>query len=563
MSTSPIPPILDQDRYSVYQPTAATTDFALGFPLFGDAGDVAVVLDGAPLALTADYTVRSATKGATLTPAPVTDAFVRLNSPISAGKLEIYGNFRPRRTIQATAPYGTRDFNFSFSLLMAVLREMWSQFTRAIQAPVGESSLTLPAKAARSGQVLGFDSNGDPAAVGDYASIATGAATATAAADRAAASASAAAKFDPANYFPKTAFRSDGAAGAPLLYDANGGFTAQYLSVYRAAADSTLNIRSDEGQTGGLAFATGGTPRWNFYSAASGFFGLYNFASTAWAWTVSPANVIDFAKLPTVAGAPISSLVGAAPGLLTGLTLSYVSAATFAVAPGQATSERGARVAMAHAASITKSLAPWAAGSGSGSLDTGTIAASTWYHVHLIADATGTTDVLLSLEPVAPARPAGYVASRRIGSIKTNSSAQITNFVQVGNRFMWAAQVLEVNVVNQGTAAVTRTLAGVPTGVVVFADLLVGIYGGTYYGQHLVTPLAIPDVAPPGVQNVASAQVPMGVVAGYTSIALWDWQAKSVATNTSAQVRSRVSVSGAADGAGIITLGWTDDRGAI
>ena len=50
--------------------------------------------------------------------------------------------------------------------LTACLRELYAQVTRALQAPVGESSLVLPNKAARSGQVLGFDSNGDPAAVG-------------------------------------------------------------------------------------------------------------------------------------------------------------------------------------------------------------------------------------------------------------------------------------------------------------------------------------------------------------------------------------------------------------
>lgn len=252
-------------------------------------------------------------------------------------------------------------------------------------------------------------------------------------------------------------------------------------------------------------------------------------------------------------------------GHLYGLTTAYVSTTSFSVAAGTAASEGSASVSLLRlTSSLTKTLSAWAAGTGAGSLDTGTIAATTWYHVHLISSADGATvDVLLSLSATAPTMPSGYTGRRRIGSIKTNISAQITTFVQAGNRFRWAAQVLEADVINQGTAAITRTLAGVPTGVVVFADLLVGIYGGSSYGQHLVTPLSLPDVAPPAVQGVSSAQVPMGVVAGYTAIALWDWQSKSVATNTSAQVRSRIAVSGAQDHAGIITVGWTDDRGAI
>jgi len=207
MSTSPIPPVLDQDRYAAYQPTAATTDFALGFPLFGEAADVAVYLNGNLLTLTTDYTVRSVANGASLTPAPVTDAYVRLNAAISSGKLEIYGNFRPRRTIQATAPYGTRDFNFAFSLLMAALREMWSKFTRALKVPVGEEDLTIPSSDDRAGQVLAFDLAGKPVVGGRYAELmasasaaAIAAATASAAATAAAASAAAAATFDPALY---------------------------------------------------------------------------------------------------------------------------------------------------------------------------------------------------------------------------------------------------------------------------------------------------------------------------------------------------------------------------
>lgn len=199
-----MPPILDQDRYVNYPIVAATTNFAFPFPLFGQ-GDLKVVVNGTVIDPSA-YSVTSAAYGNwSLAPNPVTDTVVVLNSAVSNSTVEIYGSIRPQRAVQATAPFSTFAFNYAFSYLAACLRELYSQFTRAIQAPVGESSLVLPNKAARSGQVLGFDANGIPAAVGDYASISNGAATATAAAASAAASAAAAQTFNPSNYVTTTA----------------------------------------------------------------------------------------------------------------------------------------------------------------------------------------------------------------------------------------------------------------------------------------------------------------------------------------------------------------------
>lgn len=258
MSTSPIPPVLDQDRYAVYQPTAATTDFALGFPLFGEAADVAVYLDGEPLALTTDYTVRSTANGASLTPAPVSDAYIRLKSPINSGKLEIFGNFRPRRTIQATAPYGTRDFNFAFSLLMAALREVWLKLTRALKVPVGEPELTIPPREERAGQVFAFDIAGKPTIAGRYADLMSSASAAVLAAqsaDQSAATTSAAAGVAVA-----AAMRAEVAAGAvesPVSYAVEQHLTAaqQALALKNLGLEGLQNaltpfgFTADAGQT--------------------------------------------------------------------------------------------------------------------------------------------------------------------------------------------------------------------------------------------------------------------------------------------------------------------------
>lgn len=61
------------------------------------------------------------------------------------------------------------------------------------------------------------------------------------------------------------------------------------------------------------------------------------------------------------------------------------------------------------------------AGSGANGLDTGTLAASTWYSVWVINNST-TTAALLSLSATAPALPPGYTHKARVGRLRTDPS---------------------------------------------------------------------------------------------------------------------------------------------
>lgn len=152
-------------------------------------------------------------------------------------------------------------------------------------------------------------------------------------------------------------------------------------------------------------------------------------------------------------------------GHLSGLTLSTAgSSATFGIAVGAAADSTNAAM-MALTSAYTKTTSAWAVGSGNGSLDTGAIANSTWYHVHLIQRVdTGVVDVLISLSATAPTMPANYTLSRRIGSIQTNGSAQWVRFNQQGDRFDRLA-VSDFTI--SGTSAATLRTLSVPTGVVV------------------------------------------------------------------------------------------------
>lgn len=208
---------------------------------------------------------------------------------------------------------------------------------------------------------------------------------------------------------------------------------------------------------------------------------------------------------------------------------------------------------------ITKTTAAYAFGDGVGGLDTGVIANSTWYHFYAIRRPdTGAVDVLFSTNATTPTLPANYTQYRRIGSGKTNGSAQWVAFFQDGDDFHWLTPVTDVSTgANPGAAAVTRTLASVPSGVNVMANLQIIVQnsgsGGTVYSYH--SDLALTDMMPStGLSDTPASAVGSSVVTVATAL-------KLVRTNTSAQIRSRLSFSDANVAATINTLGWTDTRG--
>lgn len=199
----------------------------------------------------------------------------------------------------------------------------------------------------------------------------------------------------------------------------------------------------------------------------------------------------------------------------------------------------------------------WATGTGANKMDTSTaVAANTWYHVYVIGGGGTATDILFSTNATAPTLPSTYTKQRRIGSFKTaTGSTNILAFTQDGDYVRWTASVLDVDATNPGTAAVTRTLT-VPTGVNVFACMNVSLGSGTT-GNGLT--LNLSDLA--ANDEAASTTVaPLGTIAtpasgnGTVGVVV-------VRTNTSAQIRSRLSASGAADTVRIATLGWIDTRG--
>lgn len=245
---------------------------------------------------------------------------------------------------------------------------------------------------------------------------------------------------------------------------------------------------------------------------------------------------------------------GAFSGLLTGLTLSTAgSSGTFGVAAGYAADSTAAAV-LTLGSAFTKTTGAWAVGSGNGGLDTGSIANATWYHAYLIQRSdTGAVDVLFSLSASAPTMPANYDRKRRIGSMKTDGSAQWIKFSQLGDQFLWAVAVEDAVGVTPPDASAHLITLSVPSGVQVESLFDTRSTYNSSVDYTIVSSPDQTDTAPDSTHwthfNQASSQE---VFRPY-----------SIRTNTSAQIRWRAATNGGGSPALIyyvFTRGWVDNR---
>lgn len=250
-----------------------------------------------------------------------------------------------------------------------------------------------------------------------------------------------------------------------------------------------------------------------------------------------------------------AGLFAAIPGYLFGMTLAATgSNAQFTTAAGVATSSDNTDN-IVNPSSITKSMGAFAAGSGFGSLDTGSAANSTWYHVHAIKNpTTQAVDILTSLSAAAPTMPSGYTKRRRIGSVRTDASGFILAFTQVDDEFHWAANFVELGAAAIGsTAAATLTLAGVPSAVIVEALIHAAINPGASANGVLITSLDENDVGSLSLTGSRNASL------WAPSASLFQAGDFRKRTNTSAALRWRAF---AAQGDfSVYTYGYVDRRG--
>jgi hypothetical protein len=205
---------------------------------------------------------------------------------------------------------------------------------------------------------------------------------------------------------------------------------------------------------------------------------------------------------------------------------------------------------------ITKQLdATWAVGDDAGGRASGaSLSTSTWYHIHLIRASDGTVDAGFDTSVTAAnlLTDSGYTYYRRIGSVLTDGSSNILQFIQQGDKFTWSIPVSDEANANPGTSAVTDALT-TPTGVVSEADITFTHSDdtATTAGYGLVTPVSATDTTPSATLHHTFVNANGGVGAAVSTNL-------SILTNTSSQIRYRLSVSDADVTASIVTHGWRE-----
>lgn len=237
---------------------------------------------------------------------------------------------------------------------------------------------------------------------------------------------------------------------------------------------------------------------------------------------------------------------------LAGLTMSTAgSSATMTIAAGQAADSTNVYM-MNLAASISKTTSAWSVGTAAGGIDTGAIANSTWYHFYLIRRTdTGVVDVVFSTSASSPTLPSGYTQYRRIGSGKTNGSAQWTSFIQDGDRFEWVAPPTD-STTTPG-AATLRTVS-TPLGLkVVGMFVATAGNGGTAAATALHWDPDLGSSAPSAFSGMVSI---LEGAAGTISVGMQ----LQVRTNTSSQIYNSNNSSSIST-YNLVTEGWIDSRG--
>lgn len=132
-----------------------------------------------------------------------------------------------------------------------------------------------------------------------------------------------------------------------------------------------------------------------------------------------------------------NTLVSSAPlSAFQNLTAGWASNTTATLSIGEiAVEDTASNLRKINGRSITYNTAT----TGAGGLDTGTLAASTWYYGYIIYNATtDTAQSLFSLSSSAPTLPSGYTfSSSAITAFRTDGSKHLLGFIQKGREWQY------------------------------------------------------------------------------------------------------------------------------
>jgi len=254
--------------------------------------------------------------------------------------------------------------------------------------------------------------------------------------------------------------------------------------------------------------------------------------------------------------AAIAAIITVPTGYLTGFTLrnnAGTPSAHVDIAPGLAKSaSTSASIQLLEG--MTKRLqsaGAWAQGNDANGLFSGARAPNTWYHAFVIRkDSDGSVDIGFDTSLSAANRPAGWTAYRRLGSVKTNSGAEIIPFLQAGRFFFWKTPILDVSV-NAAAGSSASYVLSVPTGIEVIVQATLYFSGGDAAGY-----LHHPDSTDIVVHYLPGSY--LGGTVGTTNAANEYFASEvNVLSNHAAQVRY-TALATAANDMRIATLGWLE-----
>ncbi len=207
---------------------------------------------------------------------------------------------------------------------------------------------------------------------------------------------------------------------------------------------------------------------------------------------------------------------------------------------------------------------PWATGNDAGGIATQATVTSatqdTWYHVHALGFSTATgmrTEIGFDVSVSATNLFTGNGATqyRRLGSVLTDSSANIISWAQDEDTFLWNVPISEKVDNDPGTSAITETLT-TPLGVKVQARITFSVDDQSPGAQThgLVTSLEIADTAPSSTLYHARITDSSSAERKVDSVFL------DIRTSVASAIRWRMDNSDTGVTTSIICHGWVEDR---
>jgi hypothetical protein len=214
------------------------------------------------------------------------------------------------------------------------------------------------------------------------------------------------------------------------------------------------------------------------------------------------------------------------------------------VTAGSRLAKDGSMVLFNGATLIKRLDANFAVGNGAGGRNPGESVADGTWHVHAIGRNKGYNCEVIFSQSMTPTLPTGWTASRYLGSFMRVSGTNVL-FKQSGRRFDRSAYITSYAGQPANTNAFTITL-DVPIGAPMEAIFNLALFNGSGAQQYLsVSALHQTDVA----ADIGHCQIaaPDGAYAVAPCV---------IVTNTSAQIRGRINVTGGFTVVSVNVTGW-------